>query len=945
MNKKTLRNYAYVIVFIQILIVIVVLSGFEIQDMTLSKGTIYDFNKNWSILWEDGKREKIEELPYAGNCKADEMVVLENTIPKKYRGMTLSFLSADKELRVFIDGKLVYEFGTKDERDFGHTPGSITNFVDIPTELEQGKIRIEMVSPYDDYAANISTMTIANRDIAILNLIKSNLVNIVCSVVVLIAGMIMAILTMMQKISKKSTEGMWYLGWFCMECSFYQIIETKALHVFFGNQTFYSAMVFLILMRMPILLLLYCEENLPPECEKRISVLLCLAYINNIVQILLQVFNIVDFMNMVFVSHVLIFVTIVVLLISYYEFYMKNQRRIAPEFLALLFMGLGSVTDEARSYIIKVGDFGKYSRYGITVFCMIMVIIHIRKVVRSYSASVEENARLLQREVENVERQNRQLVIAKEEEENAKLEAMEANAAKSSFLANMSHEIRTPINAVLGMDAMILRESNEQNIREYAADIQNAGQNLLSLINDILDFSKIESGKMEIIPVDYEVSSLLNDSYSMVVLRAKEKKLNLTIENDRTIPKRLLGDEVRIRQIMVNLLTNAIKYTKEGSVKLSVKWERIEEKKMLLKISVEDTGIGITKENQEKLFQSFQRVEEKRNRNIEGTGLGLKITKQLLEMMDGSITVVSEYGKGSVFHVEIPQEIISEEPLGDFSERYAKDISEIHEYHEKFQAPEGRILIVDDVSMNLKVMKGLLKNTRLQIETAESGKECIQMVTQKQYHLIFLDHMMPDMDGIETLHNIQKLEENLNRNTPVIMLTANAIIGAKEEYLKAGFYDYLSKPIRETELEEMIMKYLPKELILKADAGNETEKKGKEEQEVSILEKLDFLDTKTGLSYCCDSEEFYLEMLNTYHGNGRYDSLKELYEKQDWKNYQIQVHALKSTSLSIGAMSVSEQAKLLEQAAKEGNLSYIREHHDEMMQAYRRLLEDLQAVL
>lgn len=946
MNSKRLRAFAYMVVAIQIILVIIVLSRFQIQDMTLAKGEVYDFNKNWTIQWEDGTQQKIDELPFVATSKAEETVVIENTIPKEYQGLTLSFLSADKMLKVYIDGKLVYEFGTKDERAFGHTPGSITNFIDIPDEVEEGNIRIEMVSPYDNYAANISTMIIAERDIAIFHLIKSKLFSIICSIVIIFVGTILFILFLMQKISQKNTEGMFFLSWFCQECCLYNLIETKALSLFFGNQTLYSVMLFLILMRLPVLLLLYYEANLPKEYEKRISVLLFLSCANNIVQIVLQILNIADFMDMVSVSHLIMFVTIVTMLKSCYDVYKKENRGISAECIALSFMGVGAVVDVIAFYVVRVGDFGKYSRYGITIFCMIMVVIHIRKVIRSYSAIAEENARLLQRDVERVERQNRQLVIAKEEAENAKMEAMKANAAKSNFLANMSHEIRTPINAVLGMDTMILQESSERNIKEYAADIQTAGQNLLSLINDILDFSKIESGKMEIIPGDYEVASLLNDSYNMVGMRARDKNLKLTIENDSTIPRRLFGDEVRIRQIMVNLLTNAIKYTPEGNITLSMNWEKIEEKKLLLKISVKDTGVGITPEDQKKLFQSFQRVDEKKNRNIEGTGLGLKITKQLVEMMNGSISVESEYGKGSVFRVEIPQEILSEEQLGDFSEQYVKNISQM-EYHEKFQAPEGRILVVDDVPMNLKVMKGLLKKTGLQVETAESGKQCIQMVRRKTYHMIFLDHMMPEMDGIETLHQMQQVQDNLNKDTPIIMLTANAILGAKEEYLQMGFCDYLSKPIREQELEDMIMKYLPQELILKEDVkegikegiGEKSEEK--EAQEESVLKKFDFLDTEMGLSYCCDSEEFYLEMLETYRNNGRYDALKELYEKQDWENYQIQVHALKSTSRSIGAVEVSEQAKQLEQAAKERDISYIKEHHDEMMKKYEELLEKL----
>lgn len=945
MEKRILRTFAYVVIGIQIALVIFVLARFQIQDMTLSKGDVYDFNENWTIQWEDGTKKEIDELPFVGTSEAGETVVIENTIPKEYEGLTLSFLSADKELQVFIDDELVYEFGTEDKRTFGKTPGSIVNFIDIPDELEEGHIRIEMVSPYADYAAIVKTMIIAERDIAIFHLIKSNALSIVSGILIIFAGIILAILTLMQKVSKKNTNGMFYLSWFCQECCFYNLIETKALSLFFGNQTFYSVVYFLILMRLPILLLLYYQINVPQEYEKRISTMLYLSCANNVIQIMLQILGIEDFMEMVTVSHMLVFVTIGVLLKTSCDIYRKERKGIPLECIGLALIGLGAVMDIISFYILKVGDFGRFSRYGITVYSLTMVVIHIRKVIRSYSAIAEENARLLQRDVDRVRVQNRQLVIAKEEAENAKMEAMKANEAKSNFLANMSHEIRTPINAVLGMDAMILQESNEQKIKEYAVDIQSAGQNLLSLINDILDFSKIESGKMELVSNEYEVASLLNDSYNMVAMRAREKHLSLTIENDSTIPRRLFGDEARIRQIIVNLLTNAIKYTQKGSVVLLLNWEKIEEKKMVLKISVKDTGIGITPEDQKKLFQSFQRVDEKRNRNIEGTGLGLKITKQLLELMNGTISVESEYGKGSVFYVEIPQIIVSQEQLGNFSEQYVKNISEIGGYHGKFQAPEGRILVVDDVPMNLKVMKGLLKKTRVQVDTADSGEQCIEMAKRKQYHMIFLDHMMPEMDGVETMHNLQTAKGNLNKNTPVIMLTANAILGAREEYLKMGFCDYLSKPVRESELEDMIMKYLPEELILKENGRREPEEETEQEEQKpkqSRLEKFDFLDTKMGLSYCCDSEDFYLEMLNTYCNNGRYHDLKELYEKQDWKNYQIQVHALKSTSRSIGAVEVSEQAKQLEQAAKEENISYIKEHHEEMMQNYEKLLEKLQ---
>ena len=389
--------------------------------------------------------------------------------------------------------------------------------------------------------------------------------------------------------------------------------------------------------------------------------------------------------------------------------------------------------------------------------------------------------------------------------------ADEANRAKSSFLANMSHEIRTPINAVLGMDEMIIRESGERNIRAYANDIKTAGRTLLSLINDILDFSKIEEGRMEILPTQYDLTSVINDLVNMIKPRAEKKGLRFAVNVDSTVPHILYGDEIRIKQVALNILTNAVKYTNEGKVEMKVGFSKEDEENISLSFVIEDTGIGMKEEDMDKLFSPFSRMEENRNRSIEGTGLGMSIVRQLLELMDSSLDVSSVYGEGSKFSFDIRQKVVNWEPMGDISKRFSKEASEPEVYHELFHAPDADILVVDDTEVNLSVICNLLKQTLVDVDTASSGKAALSMAKDKHYDIIFIDHMMPDMDGIETLKRIKA--ETDTDTTVCIALTANAVSGARERYLEAGFADYLSKPVDGRRLEEMIRKYLPEEKI------------------------------------------------------------------------------------------------------------------------------------
>ena len=522
--------------------------------------------------------------------------------------------------------------------------------------------------------------------------------------------------------------------------------------------------------------------------------------------------------------------------------------------------------------------------------------------------------------------------------------AENANAAKSRFLSNMSHEIRTPINAVLGMNEMILRESEDKQILTYASNIQSSGKTLLFLINDILDMSKIESGKMEIIPVTYELSTVIMDLWNVIYFRAQEKELKLSVELDETLPSVLYGDDVRIKQIVTNLLTNAVKYTPKGSVELIFSCEYQNKDNILLKISVKDTGMGIRKEDMGKLFESFQRLDEKKNRNIEGTGLGMNITMSLLKMMDGDMKVESEYQKGSTFQVIIPQKIVSDVPLGSFQTIQEKYSQHVGRKKGSFTAPQASILVVDDNAMNLTVFKALLKRTKLQVTTADSGRQCLEYIQKEKFHIIFMDHMMPEMDGIETLHKMNEMTEHKNKDTPVIVLTANAVAGAREQYLSEGFCDFLTKPIDAELMEQAICEYLPQELILSGedDDGERKESEAGEEYDEYLK---DGIYVKSVLQHAQGSMDTYLELVRLFiKDKKKMIQLEQYLSDHNMKNYAIQVHALKGNARTLGADQLADIAYDHEMQSKADREDYISEHWAVLKQAWENALETFETI-
>ncbi len=593
--------------------------------------------------------------------------------------------------------------------------------------------------------------------------------------------------------------------------------------------------------------------------------------------------------------------------------------------------------------------------------------------------------------------------------------ARAADQAKSLFLAQMSHEIRTPINAVLGMNEMILRENNDANIQEYAAQIRSAGSTLLTLINGILDFTKIESGRMEIQPVVYETGMMILNLVNLITDRAQSKGLALNLEIDPTLPEELYGDDVRVRQIITNLLTNAVKYTQEGGVTLKIEGRRREGDDITLYVEVKDTGIGIREEDMERLFGMFQRLDQEKNRNIEGTGLGIPIVQNLLHMMGSELKVESVYGEGSVFSFELVQQAMSSREIGDYRQSFQKLLGR-QQKEEYVYAPDARILVVDDTAVNLRVVRNLLGRNGVQLDTVSSGMECIEKVENAHYHIVFLDHMMPQMDGVETFARLRD-EKLLPDDTAVIMMTANEIVGVREEYLKQGFTDYISKPIAVKQLEEMLAKHLPPELVsyrevrktagrteqaqatgasdgsnaqrqssqtdieeLSAqqpmrevwkeaespaqpaeDAQKETERSTQEaenqesagltggEEDGAQLETDDGpipgIQMSVGLTYCADDEEFYREMLEEYVADSTADELDGYRTAEDWDNYLVKVHALKSASRTIGAIALGGRAFALETATREGDYEFVKSHHGKLIEDYRKLLEDIRNYL
>lgn len=531
------------------------------------------------------------------------------------------------------------------------------------------------------------------------------------------------------------------------------------------------------------------------------------------------------------------------------------------------------------------------------------------------------------------------------------LKADEANRTKSRFLANMSHEIRTPINGILGMDEIILNESKDPQLTEYALNIKSAGNTLLAIVNNILDITKVEMGKVEIANDRYDLREVIRDCYNITASRAKNKGIDLNVKVNPNLPSELIGDELHIRQIINNLLSNAVKYTHNGEINFQVDQLESVGGIVLLQIVVQDTGIGIKEEDIPKLFDSFSRLDEERNRNIEGTGLGLNLTYNMVRLMNGKISVESTYGIGSTFTVVIPQISCECDPIG--KNTYKSQVNAINE-QEKVQLDsisDARILIVDDVELNLMVLVGLLKDSGIAIDMARDGLECIQCMDQREYNIVFLDDMMPNMSGAEAMKAWKNMDHKFNVDTPIIMLTANAVVGAREKYLDLGFSDYLTKPISINSLNEIVNKYVSvreKNVVDESqneNSINEEESKRKASEElVSKMKRVHGIDTGVGMSYTQNNASFYIDMVKEFITNEKTSFIVSCYDSKDYKNYETYVHGVKSSSLTLGFVTLSNMALELENAVERNDSEYIDKNHLMFIDEYKRIIIEISAV-
>lgn len=876
-----------------------------------------EFLAEWTWVKQDGTRVPIE-IPGKCNVGRNEMVTIETVLPDNLEINTcLCFRSSKQDMEIYVDGTLRQQYSTKDMRLFGKT--SAVAYVFLELEPTDGGKTLTLKTQTDSSYSGIFYRVYYGDKMGIWQyFFKQYGAELIIAFLTLVLGIISIIVSIVLHLCYHRKVELEYLGWGVFLAAVWLIANSMFRQLLFPNISIINDLTFYMIMMLPFPFVLYMNGIQNQRYQKLYVLAGTISVADFAVCTILHVTNRKDF------TDTIVFMAAVC-------------------FLSILLMGITIMIDIRKGYIREY-RLAAIGILGASLAASVQIIMYFRRATL-FNGTIMALGLIFLLMVSVIDTIHGVLHM-----ENEKRQAVLASEAKAKFLANMSHEIRTPINAVLGMDAMILRECKDIQIKEYALDIQNAGRSLLALINDILDFSKIESGKLEIIPAEYDFSSMIHDILNMVSIKVRDKDLEMNVFVDQTLPSRLFGDEIRIRQVLINILNNAVKYTHEGSITFTVNG-RLQENKVILDFSVEDTGIGIKEEDISKLFTAFERIEEERNRNIEGTGLGMNITVQLLEMMESQLKVESVYGKGSKFSFELEQQIVDREPIGNLEERIRQQTIE-YTYDVSFTAPKARILVVDDNGVNRKVFSNLLKETKVKIHEAGSGMECLEKAFQEHYDIIFLDHMMPEMDGVETLHRMKEEKDYPCKDTPVIALTANAISGAKEMYLSEGFDDFLPKPIVPEKLERMIRKMLPKDMIILGERQPEQEKetkaaqekasRSKEKEESVDLPEIDGIDWNYALMHLKDTgvlmetvedfyrsmdseadylEGYYKELFSNDDGDGK-GSVEGMLNQQILDLYRIKVHAMKSSAALIGAVGLSGIAKVLEYAArdKKGNI-------------------------
>ena len=741
---------------------------FFVQNPSLYANKCELYDAVWSYTDPSGATKQ-----YRANEGFDKKgvtdVVLKTQLPDTIDDGSCLFILTGKDLDAYVDGELRNSYRLS-YSPFGRNVKG--QWISITLRKSDVGKTLTIVRPnywLDDFY--ITETYIGNRLGFAVHLMGDNLFILFLGFSLIIFGMVTTIVCLAYRIKRRRDFPLWYLSLGVFAGAIWLLLDSYTYPLFFRNYFIDGITAFLVIMLLPFPFAAYINSLLDRRYRKIYYTLSFLIIANFTIQSILNFTDIADFNTTMPISNTIMGIVAVYCfaVLIYDRFKMRHRENTLVTIGFTLFALLAIIEIIHLNLPVHTND-GAFIAAGLLLL-LIFAISH--EIVRISELRAET------------------------------LEAQKANQAKTTFLANMSHEIRTPINAILGMDELILREDTDPKVREYASNIKSAGTALLEIISDVLDFSKIEQGKMEIVESEYDIKTLINSIITMIEVRADEKGLNFIKDISSELPSKLVGDEKRLREVMINLLGNAVKYTPKGSVTFSVSRESTDEQHIILIISVKDTGIGIKESDRSKLFMQFERLDHARTQSIEGTGLGLAISANLIRLMGGMIDCSSTYGEGTEFIVRIPQTVTDSAPIGNINSQKISDQSGSSD--EALSDLSGvSVLVVDDSTMNIKVASGLLGILKADVTACKSGAEMLDLIRQKKFDIILLDHMMPVMDGIETLERSHFVENNLNTDTPYIALTANAIAGAREMYLEKGFTDYLSKPMKIEELSDVI---------------------------------------------------------------------------------------------------------------------------------------------
>lgn len=887
------------------------------DERDVADRSIQYMETDWYRIMDDGQKVSIE-VPCNLDVPWGEVVTIGTILPDNVKnGESICFRPVWQDIWVYVDGQLRAEHDLSDSRPYGKNSAFKHVFLELGEE-DSGKELIYKFTSESKYSGKVRQMYYGERSSIWVKIMSNDGAKSAAALSMgLMGAFCIIVCEILRGVFKRPLE-LRYLAWVLFLCAWWMLSEMEFRQLIIKNISIWTSTTYWSLMLIVFPFLLYVNAIQKNHYRKLYVIPIIYMMVVMIIGTLLQVLSIVEFVTQLPVIHAGLVGSIVVIIIT---------------------LTMDTINGRLKEYmLVGIGI------YGLLLSAVVEMFFYYMQVDLSLGTILAVGLMFLL--VMAVIKTGKDLLDA----EKHKQEAIVAREAQAKFLANMSHEIRTPINAVIGMNEMILRENENETVDEYAQNIQRASNMLLELVNEILDFSKIESGQLELVEDKYFLANIIHDEKLLLDTRIGGRPIDIQIEVDSKLPSVLCGDELRIKQILTNLLSNAAKYTEKGTITLKVFFQWINNERISLCFQIKDTGTGIKEEDLPTLFEEFRRLDINRNRNVEGTGLGLNIVKQLVYLMQGNISVDSVYGKGSTFTVFIPQKVLDSTPIGNYEQSIQKKRRESRDAATHFTAPEARVLVVDDNAMNLTLVKALLKRTHMEVDTAASGRECLRLATEKKYHIILMDHMMPGMDGVETLHKLRSETGNVNRNTIVIALTANAVAGSREMYLEYGFDNYCSKPIQADKLDELLINYLPADLI--HIEYNRHVDDGKQQKDLQIKkdvigQELLAIDRDLGLSYCMEIEELYLEVLAEFCNQMEIylPQLDEHYSNEEWSDYARIAHAIKSNSRTIGAMAFADLSFKHECAGKTEDVQFIREGYTEYIAGLKALVERVNSLL